>query len=283
MPQRLPLLIRIALASERFRCTVERLQRLLSEEVLWAWTGPQQREAINRVVYSGKEMYLPGGRIFEEGLLDRERIAFATPPFPPSGRILLGGAGGGRELHALCGMGYDVMAFDPCEQLCEGARQVVSGYPKSTVVCASYADLVTAAEQRSGPLAAHVLNTSFDAVLFGLRSFNYVFTDLDREALLRATRTIAPKAPLLFTFVVRPQGAENGRLDRLRAPLRRLFKLVKAPSARRPGDRFMLGSGFIHALTHDEVRTVADQTGYRIVYYRQGDTNLNHHALLMPQ
>src|ERR1035441_5894045 len=270
MPQRLPLLIRIAFVTERARCTVEHLQGLLSEEVLWAWTRPRQREVINRIVYSGKVNFLPGGEIFEEGLLDWERIAFATPPFPPGGRILLGGAGGGRELVQLCRRGYDVVAFDPCERLCEGAQQVASGYPKNTVVCASYEDLVTAAEQQTGPLAAHVLNASFDVVLFGLRSFNYVFTESDRKALLRATRTIAPKAPLLFSFMSRCQSAENGRLDRLRAPIRRLFALLRAPSARHPGDKFFSSSGFIHYLSLDEVRTVADQAGYRSEERRVG-------------
>ena len=282
MTPQLPLLVRIALATERVRNAVAHLQRLVSEEVLWAWIPPRRREAINRIVYSGKDSYLPGGWIFEEGLFDWERMAFATPPFPPGGRILLGGAGGGRELHVLCGMGFDVVAFEPSERLCEGARQSVSAYPNSTVVRASYGDLVTAAERRPGPLAAHALNTSFDAVLFGLASFNYVFTESDRRALLRATRAIAPKAPLLLGFVSRPQGAETGRLDRLRPAIRRLFKLLKAPSARCPGDSFTSYTGFIHDLTLDEVRTAADRSGYRIVYCRQGPPP-HPHALLMPQ
>ena len=179
-------------------------------------------------------------------------------------------------------MGFDVVAFEPSERLCESARQIVSAYPKSTVVRASFGDLVTAVEQRTGPLAAHVLNTSFDAVLFGLASFNYVFTESDRYALLRTARAIAPRAPLLLSFLPGHQGAETGRLDRLRPLLRRLFELLKAPSSRRPGDRFMLENGFIHYLTLDEIRTVADRSGYRIVYCRQ-ETTPHPHALLMPQ
>jgi hypothetical protein len=174
-------------------------------------------------------------------------------------------------------MGFDVVAFEPSERLCEGARQIVSGYPKSTVARGSYGDLVTAAEQRSGPLAAHVLDSSFDAVLFGYGSFNYVFTEADRQALLRATRKIAPKAPLLFSFA--SQRTETGTLDRLRPPIRRLFELMKAPSARRPGDTFASYTGFIHELALDEIRAAADCSGYRIVSCPQGDAP---HALLMP-
>ena len=282
MPRQLPILVRIALASERVRCTVEHLQRLLSEEVLWAWTSPPQRELVNRTVYSGKDNYLPGGWIFEVGLFDWEQAAFATPPFPTGGRILLGGAGAGRELVQLCRRGFDVVAFEPSERLYECARQIVSPYSKSTVVRASYGDLVTAAERGTGPLAAHVLGDSFDAVLFGLASFNYVCPEADRQALLRATRAIAPKSPLLLSFLSRRPDEETGTLDRLRQPLRRLFELLKAPGARCPGDRIMLENGFIHYLTLDEIRTAADHSGYRIAYCIQGNTP-QPHALLMPQ
>ena len=44
----------------------------------------------------------------------------------------------------------------------------------------------------------------------------------------------------------------------------------------------MLENGFIHYLTLDEIRTVADRSGYRIVYCRQ-ETTPHPHALLMPQ
>jgi hypothetical protein len=180
-------------------------------------------------------------------------------------------------------LGYDVVAFEPCERLCQGAREIVAAYPKSSVVRASYGDLITAAEQGSGPLAASVLHTSFDAVLLGRVSLNYLLTESDRRALLRVVHTIAPKAPVLFGFRSRRWNEENGRLDRLRLPIRRLFELLKAPASRHSGDRFSLGAGFIHDLTFEEVQTVAEHAGYRMVYCRQGNANPYSYALLAPQ
>jgi hypothetical protein len=275
---RLPRLVRIALASERARRGLEYLQILLSEEILWAWTRPPQREAVNRSLYSRQDRYLRGGWIFDEGLSAWERAAFTTPPFPARGKILLGGAGGGRELLSLCGMGFDVVAFEPSERLCAGAQEIVSAYPNSTVVRASYEDLIRSAEQGTGPLADYVLGASFDAVIFGLASFSYLFTEAERQALLRATRRIAPTAPVLFSFLL--QSGETSKFDRIRPAIRRMFRLLNAPGARLTGDRFHSDTGFIHALTAGDVRTVAERSGYRTVYCRLEDFP---HALLIPE
>ena len=249
--------------------------------MLWAWFGPQRREAVNQIICGRAGTYLPGGATFERGLFDWERRAITEPPFPPAGRILLGGAGGGRELVQLCRMGFDVVAFEPSGQLCEGARRAVSSSPNSAVVRASYRDLVTAAQEHTGPLAAHVLDASFDAVLFGWTSFDYVFTELDRQDLLCATRMIAPKAPLLLSFSML-RDAENGRLDRLRPGIRRVCALLGSPSARHPGDVFWPWVGFIHLTSQGELEAAAAGSGYRILYFRPFSA-LYPHALLMPQ
>lgn len=280
MPLRLPPLVRIALAAERIRRAVEHLHLLLSDELLWAWFGPQRREAINRIIWGRANSYLPGGNTFERGLFEWERLAIAKPPFPQAGRILLGGAGGGRELFQLCRRGFDVVAFEPSE-LCEGARHAVSSFPNSAVVRASYRDLVTAAQEHTGPLASHVLNASFDAVLFGWGSFNYVFAELDRRDLLCATRTITPKAPLLISFLM-VRDAENGRLDRLRPRIRRICELLGAPSARCPGDMFLPHGGFIHLVSRGELEAAAGGSGYRMLYFRVSDATYPH-AMLTPQ
>jgi hypothetical protein len=254
------------------------LHNLFWDEVLWAWFSPRRREAINQIIYGSRTTYLPGGVAFERGLFEWERMAIAEPPFPQAGRVLLGGAGGGRELVQLCRRGFDVVAFEPSD-LCEGARQAAATFPKSAVVRASYRDLVTAAQEHTGPLASHVLNVSFDAVLFGWSSFDYVFSE-DRRELLRSIHKIAPKAPLLFDFGVLWE-AEDRRLDRLRPGIRRICKLLGAPSARGPGDIFR--SNFIHLVSQDgEIEAAASDSGYHTLYIRKYDESSGH-AILMPQ
>ena len=172
MAVRLPVTVRAYLAADRVLATATHLHYLFWDEVLWAWTHSGQREAANEIIFGNSSTYLPGGNAFEEGLFGWEQTAIATPPFPQTGRILLGGAGGGRELNQLCMRGFDVVAFEPSARLFEGATQVVSKYPNSTIIRASYGDLVAAARELSGPLAHAVLNTSFDAVVFGWESLS---------------------------------------------------------------------------------------------------------------
>jgi hypothetical protein len=259
------------------------LHALFWDEVLWAWFGPERRETINETIYGRLANYLPGGTTFERGLFEWEDLAITEPPFPQAGRILLGGAGGGRELVQLCRRGFDVVAFEPSE-LCDGARQAISSFPNSAVVRASYRDLVAAAQEHTGPLASYVLDASFDAVLFGWQSFDYVLTGSDRHDLLCAIRTIAPKAPLLLSFWM-VQSAENGRLDRLRPRIRQICKLVGAPSARRLGDAFWpwTGGGFMrHLVSQSELEATANGSGYRMLYFRPSLASYPH-AMLMPQ
>ncbi len=117
-----------------------RASAIIRDEMLWAWTLPESRERANRAIFGHARTYYPGGSTFERGLFDWERAAITSPPFPPSGRILLGGAGAGRELAGLCKMGYKVLAFEPSAALAEAAVAVAAPYPESKVICASYRD-----------------------------------------------------------------------------------------------------------------------------------------------
>src|SRR4051812_42942522 len=75
-----------------------RLAALARTELLLAGLSADEREAVNAAVFSAEDTYSPGGPTFAQGLFAWERAAVSGPPFPPAGRVLLGGAGGGREL-----------------------------------------------------------------------------------------------------------------------------------------------------------------------------------------
>jgi len=105
MKEKAPLLVRALLLLDRVMSALWRASAMIRDETLWAWTSQPDRERTNRAIYTRSKTYFPGGATFAEGLFDWERAAITSSFFPPSGRILLGAAGGGRELAGLCKIG----------------------------------------------------------------------------------------------------------------------------------------------------------------------------------
>ena len=277
MKEKAPLLVRALLLLDRVMSALWRASAMIRDETLWAWTSQPDRERTNRAIYTRSKTYFPGGATFAEGLFDWERAAITSSFFPPSGRILLGAAGGGRELAGLCKIGYEVVAFEPTPALAEAARAVASPYPESRVVFASFADIVLAARNGSGPLAPHVCGREFHGVIFGWTSFSYVWRE-ERDALLKALRVLAPRAPILISYLGAGHSSE-GRLGRIRRWFRRLLRFTGAPALAAPGDGFQPWMGFFQTLTPEEVQSLADRTGYQPVYVKGPPTP---HALFVP-
>lgn len=275
MTEQPPLLVRVLLAMNRMMSVIWRSFVVCRDEVLWAWTSQAGRERTNRAIYGSLKTYFPGSPTFEEGLFDWEREAIASPCFPRSGRILLGAAGGGRELAALCRMGYKVLAFEPSAPLAEAARAVASPYANCRVIGASFEDVLQAVNRGSGPLALRILGVDFDAVVLGWTSFSYVWRE-QREPLLNAIRCLAPHASLLLSYLEADGGAETG-LPALRRWVRRALQLSGASRLAQPGDGFEPWMGYFQAVTPEEVCWLAERTGYRPVSAKSAG-----HALLVP-
>ena len=93
-----------------------RFDRLRSALVV-SFASDRFFDEYNSLAYSATENYQPGSEAFRSGLFDWEEDAVRRYfPAPPS-RVLVGGAGGGREPFALADKGYVVVAFDPAEPL----------------------------------------------------------------------------------------------------------------------------------------------------------------------
>jgi hypothetical protein len=274
MNEKAPLLVRILLVLSRAMSALWRGFVMIRDETLWAWTSPDGRERTNRAIYARLGTYFPGGATFEAGLFDWEREALTH--FPPSGRILLGAAGGGRELAALCQMGYDVVAFEATPALAQAARALASEYPGSQVITASFADVVRAAHDGSGPLAPH-LGGEFQAIILGWTSFSYVWRE-QRDALLKALHMLAPRAPVLLSYLEADPDSD-GKLAKFRSGFRRLLRFSGAPALAEPGDGFQPWMGFYQTLTPEEVRSLACRTGYQAVFVKSSG---HPHALFVP-
>jgi hypothetical protein len=175
---------------------------------------------------------------------------------------------------ALSKMGYQVLAFEPNEQLAEVGKKVAESLSSCETFAASYEDLIDAVESNKGPLVA-IRERRFDAVILGWGSFSYLIGHDRQRALLSSLRRAAPSAPVLLSF---PPLRPVAKLDRLRPILRRVFRWVGA-SAPGAGDVFDSQAGFIHVFSEAEIQKLATESGYEVVF---ADLTFYPHVLLKP-
>ena len=257
--------------------SVDVAQQIVRDELLFAFVPPSQRDGFTFDAYSKSRVYGQGGDYFLDGLFAWEAAILDDSRVPRSGRVLLGAAGGGRELQALIARGYDVDAFEPVAPLLESAVAVARG-TRSTVVQAAYQDLVARAVGRSGPLDP--LSGPFDLCLFGWGSMSHLTEPSDVVATLRAVRTLAPRAPVIASFLLRSgkTPALQGGARTLRYGLRGLL----AASGGRPvpdGIKFGTSYGFFYEFSRGELTDLCAQAGYEIAVINE----LPHpHALFLP-
>ena len=273
---RLPLWIRLVLAADRGASAAARAMSALRDELLLAWVPPASRPRITESLYAIQGSYAPGGRTYEQGLFEWEAAALAHPCVPRGGRVLVGGAGGGREIAALRERGYEIVGFDPCEPLVRGAQARFATDAGVSIVPGSYEDFVHGSEEHA--LSRALARGPFDLIVLGWGSFSYVGSRSEAEALLRAVRALAPSAPVLLSFLRPALGAPI--VAGMRGRLRRLFARLGAPGRPAAGDAFTPWAGFYRAVAMDEIRTLADAAGYEIAVLRE---DWYAHALLVPE
>jgi hypothetical protein len=262
---RLPLAIRLHLGALRAALLLERLARELLDAVAWSWTPPARRDEVTSAIYARQPTYVRGGEAFERGLFAWEREALARPEWPRSGRVLLGGAGGGRELLALAARGYVVRAFEPLPRFAEACAKECRTAPGSSCLAGSYADLVEAARDGRGPLSALVAEAPFDAVLLGWGSLAHVTEPGRVDEVLAAARALAPNGPIFTSYYTRDGvGAPPGRMGRLGRALERLFAAAGAPGRRPDGAVFHPSAGFVRTSTAEEVTALAARHGCEV-------------------
>jgi SAM-dependent methyltransferase len=273
-----PLWVRVLQRTDRLAWYAYHGYEVLRDELLIAWLDPAQRESVIERAYREQRVYLPGGTTFERGLFQWERTLLERPEVPRAGRVLLAAAGGGRELKALAQRGYDVTAFEPNPVLREGAQQVAAQCG-GLVLDGAYADLSLALHGR-GPLRVLRARAPYDLVVLGWGSITHVLEEDDRLALLESVRALAPSAPVITSFFLRPESGHGGRTERLRRALRATFTKLGAPNGAAPeGLAYEAGGGFVYAFTESEVQALAHRAGYAVAVLESSPFP---HALLIP-
>lgn len=258
----LPVWIRVLLALERASRKFDLIVRRSVEEILLTCTAPESRDAITAAIYARQPDYSRGGRTFARGLMDWEDRFLTLMGLEKDAHILLGGAGGGRELVALTARGYKVTAFEPSPPLAADLAREAKTRPGTVALTGGYDDLVDAVKGQ-GPLAGLKESGRFDAVILGWRSFAHVLGDAKRRAVLMATRTLAPEAPLLLSYLP-PSTSGSNTVGPRTAQFRGMLKRLGAPAAADPGDHFVPWAGFHHEMTPSDIEALAVSTGYMV-------------------
>ena len=189
------------------------------------------------------------------GLAAWERDAIATH-FPPAGRVLVFGAGGGREVIALARLGYTVEGCECHPGLVESARAIFLKHHIAAVMHHSPAG--------AAPPGTH----PFDAVHIGWSAYAHIQGRETRVALLHALADrCAPGTPLILSFHVR---------DGVRFPFaavkragNAMRRLVPGPAIE-TGDTF--GRFFLHMFTREEVVAELSDGGWSLIEYGRSGT-----------
>ena len=218
----------------------------------------------------------------DDALFDWEEEWFAGDLPAPPARLLIGGAGDGREVSPLAARGYEVVAFEPSRRLVERAARRFEGDPKVEFVEGSFEEMI---DRRPGALRdALERRKPFDAIVFGWTSFTHVVEPEIREAALVRARELCPAGPALLSFWLRGEDdapARLGRGARLGAALGRLSGRGRAREIG-AGDSVVGHAGYCHAFTWAELEALAAAAGYAVSGSSRGCGEAYPHLTLRP-
>ena len=230
-----------------------------------AFGSDQFFDEYNAVTYGASKSYRPESAAFRRTLFDWEAEVVARFfPAPPA-RILVGGAGGGREALALIEKGYSVVAFDPAEALVRALRTRSESQSRLRVYTGSYATLPQLVDSSGEDTVNLAEEDSFDAAIVGWASFSHLRDDADRfETLLRFARLT--RGPILVSYYpplpLSNESRSSGRFERW----------IRKRMARRGHSIFSIDIGFYRLLSHTEVRDLVSRTGLKVLLFQETGT-----------
>lgn len=265
----IPVLLRAALLLERLAASGYRRSAALTRRVALTRVEPARRPDVTAAIYSSQTSFAPGGGQFTAGLFAWERVALEHPCFPRRGKLLVGGAGGGREVVALASSGFAVVGFEPSERLVRLGRAATSGLDRCELLAGSYEALVAEVRGARGGLARVVEAAPFDGVILGWGSLSHILDPGERAALLQAVRTLAPAAPVFLTYM------RHAAVESTRAAA-----TLAGPAAEEGPVGFAAHTGYYRTLSEPQVAALANGAGYEVVLSQAAPYP---HALLVPR
>jgi hypothetical protein len=233
----------------------------------------------NDLAYGRDVTYDPGSPEFRYGLFRWEE-QIITSYFPPApARVLIGAAGGGREALALAQKGYEVIAFEPCEQLATAAACRIAKQLNVRIYRTRYEDLPCLFPTRSDqPATTLEAEPHFEAAILGWASYSHLRTEAQRIRTLSLFARYV-HGPILVSFF--PSLREEAFKKEVQTG--RVQNMLRKRS-RQSDDRFSVYVGFTHKVSAAELEVTANRSGLKILHFNAGsavDTRLPH-AVLFP-
>ncbi|HSW22421.1 MAG TPA: hypothetical protein VLJ62_06620 [Burkholderiaceae bacterium] len=179
-------------------------------------------------------------------------------------RVLIGGAGVGREAVALAARGLSVDAFDPAPDLVAACRRALrEGAWVDVLTYEAFSALVLGGPANTDA-ARHLRSQRYDAILLGSGSLAHVLDANEHSGLLRACAALCPAGPVLMSFYCDDDGVApraglatrtGRRIGRMLAALRGLKGAASDRLSYRPH------GGFAYTFTRQEVEALAASIG----------------------
>ena len=215
-------------------------------------------DAFNDMTYGASDVYRPDAANYRSELFNWEVDAIGRLFPPPPARILVGGAGGGREAFALAARGYEVVAFDPSAPLVRSMAAHAGPGGRVTPLLGRYEDLpmlLTPAAAPAERISLHDV-AMFDAALFGWTSYSHIRR---REARVVALRQIGAvtSGPIVASFYLDRAAGSPAQT--------RLGRLARRAGLGTGQDRFTTHVGFYHLSSPVELRSEARDAGLALV------------------
>jgi len=190
-------------------------------------------------------------------------------------RVLVGGAGVGREAVALVAMGYGVDAFDPAPDLVAACRRALGEGSRVDVLTYEAFSCTVLDRATDASTLERLPVPRYDAILLGSGSLAHVLEASEHRRLLRACAALCPQGPILMSFycddgAAPPPGLATRtghRIGRALAAARGLKNAGGECLSYRPH------GGFAYTFTRQEIETLASTIG-RDVSWEPGTTGV---------
>jgi hypothetical protein len=206
-------------------------------------------------VYAATSTYRADSPNFREGLFHWEEDMIARVFPDPPGRVLVGGAGGGREAFALASRGFDVVAFDPSHGLARSLADRAKAVASVTPLVGRYEDLPRLRHVDTDGVADVRSFGPFVVTVFGWTSFSHIRRRAERVTALRAAAAVT-QGPVVISFFLRTVGP--------RGPERLVQRVGRTLGLAYNGDQFTPYIGLFHKSSLEELQAELTDAGLRI-------------------